>query len=1046
MRKALLSVLAVAPVLLQQASAQTREISGRVTDRSTGEGLPGVTVLVKGTSTGASTNSDGSFTLSVPASATTLTFSSIGFINLEKAIGQESTINVALATDSKQLGEVVVTAFGIERESKSLTYSVQQVDGEAVKKVGQPNVTNALQGKVAGVVVRQSSGMPGASSQITIRGSRSFEGNNQPLYVIDGLPIESNPSFSGGVSGTDASSRALDINPEDIESVSVLKGGAASALYGLRAANGVVVITTKKGKGNRKPVVSFASNYSFDKVSVLPDLQSTYAQGSGGAFNRNTSLSWGPRLTALDPTILDNGGKPLVPGKAYDNVSPFFQTGHTISNNIDLSGGGDFGNYNVGGGYTNQRGIIPTTGLKRYNAKVAGDFVLNPKVKAGASLNYTDLNIDKIAGGSNLSNPLFTTYYAPRSYDMWGIPFEAADNPNRQINYRAAIDNPRWSLAHNYFNERTNRVFGNANVSYRPVDFLTFNYRAGLDYFTTSGKEFYDLGSGFTGGRPTTATGTPTGGQIVDYSIIQNQVNSNASLTFDKNITEDFNINALVGNEIYDIRNRYLNLTGKGVNVPGLRSIDNTTTQNTLEVVDNTRVVGFYGNLNTSWKQMIFLNASVRKDYVSNLPRGNRSFLYPSVGANFVLTEAIDVSKDILSFAKVRASYAEVGQQPQGAYPYTTIFTAGGAGSGYLSDGLAFPFNGLNAFTQSDILRSTDLRAQNTKTTEFGADVRFVNDRIRLDYTYYIQRSGDQIFNVPVASSSGFSSRFTNGGKVETKGHELTVTVVPIKKDKVEWSITGNGTNYRNRVLELAPGVDNIFLGGFTTPNVRAQAGSSYPIIFGSRYARNNDGAIIVDSDGYPTIAAENGPIGNVQPDYEVGITNSVSAFGFTFSAQVDIRRGGKAWAGNTRLAKFYGIDKMTEDRESDFIFDGVKEVVDAGGNVTGYVKNDIPIKRDQTYYQGVLDLIEESNVYSTDFVRLREIAIGYTLPQSLVAKSRIFSSASLLFTGRNLALWTDYPNFDPETSVGGAGNFQGLEYVSLPQTRSYGLGLRVSF
>ncbi|MCB2408037.1 SusC/RagA family TonB-linked outer membrane protein [Hymenobacter lucidus] len=1050
MKKNLLLSFVLMLTLLAQVAAQSRAVSGRVTDRQNGQGLPGVTVLLKGTTNGASTNADGSYTITVPAEGGTLIFSSIGYASVERSIGTESVVNMGLALDTKQLGEVVVTAFGIEREAKTLTYAVQQVSGEAVTRVGQPNVTNALQGKVAGVVVRQSSGMPGASSLITVRGSRSFTDNNQPLYVVDGMPIESNPAFAvgflnatvGAVSGPDQSSRALDINPEDIESISVLKGGAATALYGLRASNGVVVITTKKGQGQRKPVLSYSTNVSFDKVSVLPDLQSTYAQGTGGTFSQNTSTSWGPRLTELDPTVLDKGGKPLVPGKVYDNVEPLFRTGHTLTNAVDLIGGGDYGNFAIGLAYTRQKGIIPQTGLDRYNAKVAGDYAIGKKVRVGASANYADTYIDKLPGGSNLSNPLFTTYYAPRSYDLWGIPFEDPTNPNIQIHYRAAIDNPRWSLAHNRFNERTHRVFGNTNVSYKPLEFLTFNYRLGLDYFTTEGHEFYDLGSGNTGGR----TPVPAGGQITNYAFTQNQVNSNASLTFDKNVTEDIGLILLVGNEFYDIRDRLQTLIGNGVTIGGLENIDNTVTQNTAENINRRRVVGFYGNVNVSWRELLFLNGSARQDYVSNLPRGNRTFFYPSIGLGLVLTEAVKLPDNIISFAKLRGSYAQVGQQPDAPYSTRNIYLPGGSASGYLTDGIVFPFNGVAALTQSDILRSNDLKPQNTNTLEFGTDLRFLKNRVTFDYTYFIQKSKNQIFQVPTAFSTGYTSRLTNAGSLETKGHELTVAVKPVQTKTIVWTLGGNFTSYRNRVLALAEGVDNIFLGGFTTPNVRAQAGANYPILFGVRYARTPDGQIIVDEDGYPTAADDSGPLGNVQPNYDMGLSNTIEWKGLALSAQVDIRRGGVAYAGNTKLAKLYGIDAQTEDRESDYIFPGVKAVTDAGGTVTGYVPNDIVIQRDENYWRNVLDPIDESHVYSTDFVRLREIALSYTLPAALVTKTKVLQSASISLTGRNLALWTDYPNFDPETNVGGAGNGQGVEYVSLPQTRSYGASLRVSF
>lgn len=1044
MNKPLLFLLGPVLLLSQPALAQTRSVSGRVTDRTTGEGLPGVTVLLKGTNTGVGTNADGSYTLSVPAEGGTLVFSSVGYASLERALGADNQVSIALAPDTKQLGEVVVTAFGIERETKSLTYAVQQVQGTEVQRVGQPNVTNALQGKVAGVVVRQSSGMPGASSQITIRGSRSFTGNNQPLYVVDGLPIESNPdpNFTGLVSGTDASSRALDLNPNDIESISVLKGGASSALYGLRGANGVVVITTKKGRGARKPVVSYSADYQVDRVSVLPELQSTYAQGSAGAFNPNTSLSWGPRLTALDPAVLDKGGKPLVPGKVYDNVEPFFQTGRTVNNAVNLSGGGELGTFAVGLAHTNQRGIIPTTGLNRYNGKAAATFNVTPKLQVGASANFSEVVIDKLPGGSNLSNPLFTTYYAPRSYDLWGIPFEDPADPNRQIHYRAAMDNPRWALKHNNFREQTSRTFGSANLNYQLWPWLTLTYQAGADYFATSGKEFYDLGSGYTGGR----TATPSGGQVRDYTITQRQVNSNATLGLDKNLGDNLNVNALLGTELYDIRNVYRNMVGNGVTQGGLRQIDFTVTQQTFETNRNRRVVGFYGRAGASWKELLYLNASLRQDYVSNLARGNRAFLYPSAGVGLVLTQLAKLPEQGLSFAKLRASYAEVGQQPEQEYPTRNVYVVGGSGSGYLVDNFAFPFNGLGALSLSDELRTTDLRPQNTRTVEVGTDLRFWRNRITLDYTYYVQRSDRQIFAVPMAPEAGYASRLINAGALRTRGHEVSLSALVTQKDQDTWRLGANFTSYRNRVQELAPGVDNIFLGGFTTPNVRAQTGQVYPILFGSRYARTEAGDIIVDEDGYPTAADENGPIGNVQPDFELGVTSNMTYHGVGLDLQVDVRRGGQAYAGNTRLARLYGMDRMTEDRESDFVFPGVKAVRDAGGNVTGYVPNDLVIKRDQVYWSQVLDPIEESHVYRTDFVRLREMSLSYSLPQSLLGRTKALSNLTLSLTGRNLALWTKYPNFDPETSVGGAGNFQGLEYVSLPQTRSFGVGLRATF
>ncbi|MBC5993187.1 SusC/RagA family TonB-linked outer membrane protein [Pontibacter cellulosilyticus] len=1063
MKRGLLLTFLLAILLSIEGFSQTTQtIKGRVTDAETGQALPGVAVLVKGTTTGTTTGANGEYALEVPIPVNTkvLQFRFIGYGVVERAIGSTTTIDAQLSVDTKQLSEVVVTAFGIEKEEKALSYSVQQVTGEEVNRTNQPNVTNAIQGKVAGVIVRQSSGLPGSSSTITVRGNRSFTGNNQPLYVVDGMPIESNAIQQaggtgigvGGVSGTDASARALDINPNDIESISVLKGGAAAALYGVRAANGVVLITTKKGKGvgpNEKARITFNSDFSFDRVSRLPELQDTYAQGSGGVFNSTTSLSWGPRISSLSTVTTPLGDQ--IPAQVFDNVDPFFETGHTWTNGITVANNGAIGNYAVSLSYTDQEGIIPTTGMERFNGKVGGDFKAGEKVSIGASINYSDVHIDKVPGGSNLSNPLFTLYAAPRTFDLWGTPFNFPGQPFRQVNYRSSIDNPRWSLANNRFFEDTRRVISSASINYKPLDWITLNYRLGGDFFVTDGKEVYELGSGFTGGF----TNPPSGGQINDFSYIQNQVNSNLSLTFNRDLTEDLNVTLLLGNEIYNIWNRLINNTGFGIAQGGFGNINNTTVQTASETVTERRVAGFYANAELGFKNFLFVNASARQDYVSNLARGNRDFFYPSVGVALAFTDAFDIGTDVLNFGKIRASYAEAGQAPDDAFITRNVFIQGGAGSGFLNDDIQFPFNSRIGYTLSNVFRTEDLRPQNTRTIEFGGDFRFFDNRLSFDYTYYIQTTEDQIFSVPASPASGFTSEFRNAGKLETTGHELIATIVPVKTDAFDWALTTNFTAYKNEVKELAPGVENIFLGGFTTPNIRAEAGAQYPIIFGTSFVRDDAGNIVVDSrqtvggKANPTYGMPlQGPaknIGNVQPDFEITFTNTLTFKNISLAAQLDWRKGGNMYAGNTRLLKLYGMAELTEDRETPKVFGGSKGFFDADGNLVVEGPNDIAVVQGQVFWQNAMDAITESNVYSTSFVRLREVALNYTLPSSLI-EGTFIRNASIVLTGRNLFLITDYPNFDPETSVGGASNFQGLEYVTLPQTRSFGAGIKVTF
>ncbi|MCX2744949.1 SusC/RagA family TonB-linked outer membrane protein [Mangrovivirga sp. M17] len=1066
MRKSLLFLSAFL-LLMFQTLAQERTVTGTVTDES-GEGIPGVNVIIEGTSTGVVTDISGNYSISVSSSDAVLVFSSVGYATQRVVVGAQNTIDIVMEEDVQQLTEVVVTAFGIEKEKKALAYSVQDVSGEKLENAGTPNTVNAMQGKVAGVQVNQSSGMPGSSSFIRIRGSNSFTGNNQPLFVVDGVPIASNASSSGAVSGTDYSSRALDLNPSDIESISVLKGPTAAALYGSRASNGVVVITTKSGKNLKAGQfkVNLRQSFQVDEVSLTPDLQSTYGQGSGGIYSPTASTSWGPRISNFaDPSVnafadgngqyVNNVGE-LVTPRVYDNVSPMFDNGTTSITNLEILGASEKFNYAVSGAYTTQDGIIPTTGMDKINFKLAGDYKLNDKFSSGARINVVVTDIDKLAGGSNLSNVLFTTYWAPRSYDLWGTPFATEADPYQQIHYRGAMDNPRWSLANNSFNEKITRTFGNVYFKYKPLDWITVNYKFGADVFSEQRKEVYALGSGFTGGR----TVPPSGGQITELTYNYQQINSNLNMVISKALSDDFYLDFLLGNELIDIRTKSLGVTGNGIVIGGFDQISNTSAQTTTVGTSQQRTVGFFANASLSWRDMLFLNASGRMDYVSNMPEANRSFFYPSIGLGFVFTEPWDGRPEWFNFGKIRGSYAEVGQP--GPIQATQVpFLSAGTGTGFTNDGIAFPtFNNLIAYQQSNALRDPNLEPQNVTTWEVGVQLELFNRRLGIDATYFNENSTDQIFTVPLAPSSGYTSILRNAGELENQGWEVVLNLVPLQTQDWEWNITANYTRLRSEVISLAPGVENIFLGGFVTPNVRAYAGSPYPVVFGSRFLRDDEGRVVVDnrefvngvpnsSYGMPVQNPDDGVIGQVNPDYEVGLSSSLSYKNLTLSVHFDIRVGGQAYAGNTRLQKLYGMDEVTEDRESPYVVEGVKGYYsfDSDGNVVveSEGENDIVIERNQQYWQIAMDAIDESNVYDTDFVRFRELNLTYNFPQSILGGGLI-KNLGVFFQARNLALWTKYPNFDPETSVGGASNFQGLEYVNLPQTRSIGGGINVTF
>ncbi len=1040
--KKVLFALSIMVMVGLQAIAQTTNVTGTVTDAGDGLPIPGVSVFVKGTTIGTVTTPDGAYSLAIPDGSSAIVFSFVGMKTQEVAYTGQTVINASMQSDAVDVGEVVVTALGIKREKKALGYAVQEVGGEELSAAGFQDISKGLQGKVAGVNVRQSSGMPGASSTINIRGVTSLSGSNEPLYVIDGVPVSSGRDFGELVgSGTNPSARSLDINPDDIESMNVLKGPAAAALYGLRASNGVIVITTKSGSGMKEGQVrvDVSSNYTYDAVGRLPDVQKEYSQGSRGAFNGGTSLSWGAKISEMG-TYTNALGEQEV-AAAYDNMDDFFRSGHTFTNSINVSKGTKEGNYSIGIASTNQTGIVETTGMERYNAKFNGSFNLTEKFKLGTSFNYASTSVDKIPGGSNLSNPLFTTYFAPSSYNLAGKPFEDPNDPNKQIHYRAAMDNPYWSLEHNSAEEKTNRFFGNINLAYDFTDWFTLQYRVGLDNYTTTQDDFLDLGAGATGGR----TQTPSGGQITTRIFTNNQFNSNLSAVFNKEINENLKGTLVAGNEIYDVRTDANTMIGRGLSLGGFDHISNTSTLETSRTQTWQRVVGFYGNLNVDYKSMLFFNATGRYDVVSNMPAKNRGFFYPSASVGFVFTElnAFEGLENVLSFGKLRTSLAQVGQAGN-LYSTKTLYNKGGHSNGFISS-FTFPFNGQNAYTLSNTLLSDELTPENTTTFEVGLDLKFFNNRFGIDYTYYASNSDDQIFSVPIARSSGFTERYTNAGGLKTWGHEVIMYITPVKTSSFQWDFNTNFSLNRAEVTDLAEGVEQIQSGyqNFASTGAYGRVGYLYPVIVGSTYKRDDNGNMLIDDNassstyGMP-MQGDVDVIAEVTPDFDINFTNTFRYKGLSLSFQIDWRQGGHMWSGTNRLGQLYGVFTETGNRDEGLVIEGVKE---SNGQ-----KNDIAITDHQTYYSNVISDISEAHVYETTHVRLRELTIAYEIPKSVYSGTFI-KSISVNLQGRNLWLWTkDLPNIDPETSTSSGNSIGAFEYVGLPNTTAFGGGFKLTF
>lgn len=1035
--------------------AQNTKVAGSVISADDGLPVIGASIVVKGTMVGTVTDYDGNFTLEVPSNGKVLIVSYVGMLTQEVPVSPN--VRVVLKSDTQNLDEVVVTAMGISKEKKALGYAVQDVKGEKLTQAANSNLAGALQGKVSGLDIKPSSGMPGASSQITIRGARSFSGDNTPLYVIDGMPVTSTPDVdtdlqnNGSVSGADFANRAVDIDPNDIESINILKGQAASALYGIRASNGVIVITTKSGKGlaKGKPQISFSSNLSFDVIGRLPEFQKTYAQGASGKYSPTNSLSWGPKITDLpnDPTYGGNtsnaytkeygnhegmyyqpqraaaGLDPWTTPQAYDNAKDFFDTGVTWSNSINVAQALDKSSYSVSLGNTHQDGIIPSTGMDRYNVKVSAETKLHDNWTTGFIGNYITTAINKaVTSGNGL---LRTVYSAPPSYDLAGIPSHIAGDPYTQNSFRGAFDQAYWAMDNNKFTENTNRFFGNAYANYKTKfgttdHTLNVRYMFGVDSYTTDYVDSYGYGSNTGGGK----------GQIENYGWTNATYNSLLTINYDWNINEDWGLNVVAGNEVIQSnRGKYYEY-GTGYNFPGWNHIDNATTQSTSSEHWKKRTVGFFGNVSASYKNMLYLTVTGRQDYVSSMPRGNRAFFYPSVSAGFILTELDALKNDVVNHAKIRASYAEVGQAGDFRENFYSVPTYGGGF--YSLTPILYPINGSNGYTPYYKIYDPNLKPQNTRSYELGTDLSFFDNLVTLNYTFSRQNVKDQIFDVPLASSTGAGKLVTNGGKLHTNVHEITLSFNPIRTRDINWDFGFNWTKIDNYVDELAPGVENISLGGYVTPQVRAAAGEKYPVIYGVGYKRDANGNRLVDEDGLP-IAGEAQVIGKVSPDFIMGFNTTLRLWDCTISAVLDWKQGGQMYSRTSGLADYYGVSKRTENREGTIIFDGYKE---------DGTKNDIGITgaNAQQEYYSILNNIDESSIYDNSFIKLREVAVSYP-----VFKSN-WMQVTLNVFARNVLIWAQVPDLDPEASQGNNNMSGAFEDYSMPQTASYGFGVNVKF
>ena len=1064
MKKVKLFMACLLAVVTTSLFAQNITVKGTVTDATNGEPLMGAAVLVQGSTTAyALTDADGSFSVSAPANGV-LVISNMGFKTQQVNVNGQGAIAIALEPDIEYLTEVVVTAMGISREKKALGYAVQDLKSEELNHAASASLSSALQGKLSGVEISSSSGMPGASSKITIRGSRSLDGNNQPLYVVDGMPVASTPDIGTGnsVTGSDYAGRSLDIDPNDIESINVLKGQAASALYGMRASNGVIIITTKKGSaaGTGKTNVTFSTNYTFNTPAVYPEVQLKYAQGSAGKYVPNTSISWGPLITDLpkdpgyggetdnqytkqygmhpgqyyQPQRAQAGLDPWTTPGVYENIKDFFKTGHTFSNSVSVAHNFGTGNFVFSLGNTNSTGIIDGTYLNRYNARFGSEARLNKYFTMGFNVNYVQSDMNKQTGANDgITAGLFHT---PANYDLAGIPTHVPGDPYSQVMFRSlTFNNPYWATENNFFKEKSQRFYGNAFLNFKTNltanQTLNLKYQLGADAYTTAYQDIFGYGS------------KGTDGEITERTLTDNTLNSLFTANYTWAINEDLNLSAMLGNEIVWNTDKYLYAYGNHFNFSGWNHMNNVASYDAGESYDKSLTFGTFGEIALDWKSMLFLNATFRSDYVSSMPHGNRTFTYPSVSLGFIFTELDALKNDVLTYGKLRASYAEVGQA--GTY-HDSYYTTPGFGGGFSSGTPAmYPTNGVVAYTPSSTIYDTNLRPQNTKSIEGGIDLAFFNGRVTLEYTYSRQNVKDQIFAVPMASSTGYSQKVTNAGRVHTNAHEISLGFIPVQTRDFSWDVNFNFTKIDNYVDELAEGVSSIMLGGFVEPQVRAGIGDKYPVIYGIDYVRNEEGKVIVDEDGFP-MAGDNAVLGAVSPDFQLGMSTGIEWKGLRLNAVFDWKKGGKMYAGSATMMEYYGTALTSQEyREKDyFVFDWEPAVKITGTDASGnniYAPNDIKIAgSDAQAFFSTMNDISKCFVRDASYFKLREISLSYP-----IVKAKWGSISASVF-GRNILLWTAIRGFDPEASQGNNNMSGGFERFSLPGSSSYGGGLKFNF
>jgi TonB-linked SusC/RagA family outer membrane protein len=1037
-----------------QESKTDSKFEGTVIDAVTAEPIVGASVNIADTKYGVTTDRDGKFYFQTTKKFPyTIIISYLGYKKTEVPVSQNSVV-VRLIQEQNTLSEVVVTALGISKAKKSLGYTTQSIKNKDIADTKETNFLNSLSGKMAGVRITNSQGDMG-SSRIIIRGETSIAGNNQPLFVVDGIPVDNSQlnSVAGAAASRDFKNAIADLNPQDIETITVLKGPNAAALYGSRAGHGVVIITTKSGKGQKGLGINFSSGITISKIATLPSFQNSFGQGSngrfsyidgkGGGINDGVDESWGPKLDGrLIPQFFSNGQ--AAPFVAHpNNVKDFFNTGVTYDNSISVAKADEKSDFRLGINNQKQLGTVPNSEINKTNVTINSNYQLSENVKIGVTGNYIVTDAPALPGGpsgNRAAGVMLQFLWFGRQVDINEL------QNNREVNWNNSYySNPYWNAYYNVTSQQRNRLIGDIHLDAKITNGLNFKFRTGVDYYNDRRK--YEIKYG--------TNGTPFGSYAEDAYTV-NERNTEGIFTYTKKLNSDFSLDALSGFNVRNYSNANNYQKASRLAVPDLYTLDNSRdpllSSNSLSKL---RVYSLYASAQLGYKNYAFLNLTARNDWSSTLPSSNRSYFYPSINGSFIVSDALNFKSSTLDFLKLRGGWSEVGNDAN-PYQLNTVYNFKAA------------FDGNPIQTSSKKKLNENLKPETTRSTELGFESSFWKNKLHFDLAYYNTNSLDQILEIKTTAASGYESQLINAGKINNQGIEIQLDGTPIQTENFKWNAALNYSKNISKVeiLDYDKQIQNYTIGTSGGVDVLASVGQAYGALYGTAYLRDAKGNIIVGANGLPKADSQKKVLGHYTPDYLAGITNTFTYKNLEFSFLVDANVGGEIYSGTNRTGDYTGVLAQTlPGRDaangglSYYLVGNTKTVLNGGTAPNGAVVYDdgiifkgvyadgtpnTSLLSAQEYYKASYN-INEAYIYSSTFVKLREVKLAYNFSKTF-AKKLGFQGASVTAVARNLFfIYKEVPNIDPETAFN-TGNAQGLESLSLPTTRNFSFNVNLKF